>query len=226
MKNAQDNISKWAFCSEKIMHGTPSGLDNTICTYGNIVKFYKGVTPTTIKLKTHLNILLVDTKVTRSTMILVNKVRKLKNDHPKMIGAVLDAMGYLVEDTVCVLENFGGQDDIESFDKLKVTTLAATIQFYFTICFLSFQMFFHINNNLLRSIGVSHPVLEKIFTIAETNNFGCKLTGAGGGGYATILLPSDFLNNPDYQNMCRLLKESGFDYINTTVGGSGLTIQN
>lgn len=226
MKNAQDNISKWAFCSEKIMHGTPSGLDNTICTYGNIVKFYKGVTPTTIKLKTPLNILLVDTKVTRSTMILVNKVRKLKNDHPKMIGAVLDAMGYLVEDTVGVLENFGGQDDIESFDKLKVTTLAATIQFYFTICFLSFQMFFHINNNLLRSIGVSHPVLEKIFTIAETNNFGCKLTGAGGGGYATILLPSDYLNNPDYQNMCRLLEESGFDYINTTVGGSGLTIQN
>lgn len=87
-------------------------------------------------------------------------------------------------------------------------------------------MFFSINNNLLRSIGVSHPVLEKIFTIAETNNFSCKLTGAGGGGYATILLPSDYLNNSDYKNMCQLLEDSGFDYINTTVGGTGLTIEN
>lgn len=121
MNNAQEIISKWAFCSEKIMHGNPSGLDNTICTYGNIVKFYKGSTPTTIKLKTPLNILLVDTKVTRSTMTLVDKVRQLKNDHPTMMGAILDAMGYLVEDTVGVLESFDGSDDVHSFDKLKVS---------------------------------------------------------------------------------------------------------
>lgn len=206
MKSSQDIISKWAFCSERIIHGNPSGLDNTICTYGNIVKFYKGVTPTTIQLKTPLNILLVDTNVTRSTMTLVENVRKLKNNHPKMIDSILDAMGYLVEDTVEVLENFGGSEDVNNFEKLK--------------------MFFSVNNNLLRSIGVSHPVLEKIFTIAETNNFSCKLTGAGGGGYAIILLPINYLNNPDYSKMCQLLEKSGFEYINTTVGGSGLTIEN
>lgn len=32
-------ISQWAYCSERIMHGTPSGLDNSICTYGSIVRF-------------------------------------------------------------------------------------------------------------------------------------------------------------------------------------------
>lgn len=206
MKNSQEIISKWAFCSERIMHGNPSGLDNTICTFGNIVKFYKGVSPTIIKLKTPLNILLVDTKVTRSTMTLVENVRKLKNNHPKMIDSIIDAMGYLVEDTVEVLENFQGSDDLNNFIKLK--------------------MFFSVNNNLLRSIGVSHPVLEKIFTIAEMNNFSCKLTGAGGGGYAIILLPSDYLQNLEYNKMCKLLEDSGFEYINTTVGGSGLTIEN
>lgn len=41
-----------------------------------------------------------------------------------------------------------------------------------------------INNNLLRVLGVSHPVLEEIFSISEKLGFGCKLTGAGAGGYA------------------------------------------
>lgn len=41
---------------------------------------------------------------------------------------------------------------------------------------------FTINNNLLRSIGVSHPKLEQIFAISEQLGFGVKLTGAGVGG--------------------------------------------
>lgn len=206
MKSSQEIISKWAFCSERIMHGNPSGLDNTICTFGNIVKFYKGREPTIIKLKTTLNILLVDTNVSRSTMALVENVQKLRIAHPDMIDAIFNAIGYLVGETVEVFENFGGPDDLTNFAKLK--------------------LFFYVNNNLLRSIGVSHPALEKIFTIAELSSFSCKLTGAGGGGYAIILLPSDYLNKPEYNEMCQLLKDAGFEYINTTVGGSGLTIEN
>lgn len=41
---------------------------------------------------------------------------------------------------------------------------------------------FTINNNLLRALDVSHPVLEKIFTISENLGFSAKLTGAGAGG--------------------------------------------
>lgn len=98
------SISSWAFCSERIMHGTPSGLDNAICTFGNVFKFFKGVKPITIKPKVALNILLVDTRVSRSTAKVVKGVADLKTEYPQLIGHVMDAMGSLVEDVVLVRE--------------------------------------------------------------------------------------------------------------------------
>uniref|UniRef100_A0A1L8DYL1 Putative mevalonate kinase mvk/erg12 n=1 Tax=Nyssomyia neivai TaxID=330878 RepID=A0A1L8DYL1_9DIPT len=79
----KQKISSWAFQSEKIMHGNPSGLDNTICTFGNVVKFYKGRPPVDIKLTCSLPILLVDSGVSRSTAKLVENVVDLRKRHPK-----------------------------------------------------------------------------------------------------------------------------------------------
>lgn len=82
------------------MHGTPSGLDNSICTFGNVFQFYKGAKPITVNLQAKINILLVDTKVSRSTAKVVKKVADLKAQHTALIGHILDAMGTLVEDVV------------------------------------------------------------------------------------------------------------------------------
>ena len=38
-------INEWAFASEKIFHGTPSGVDNAVSTFGGMVQFRKGDVP-------------------------------------------------------------------------------------------------------------------------------------------------------------------------------------
>ena len=36
-------INAWAFAGETVLHGTPSGLDNTVSCYGGAIKFIKGM---------------------------------------------------------------------------------------------------------------------------------------------------------------------------------------
>lgn len=102
-----DTVSSWAFLSERIMHGTPSGLDNTVCTYGSIVQFIKNPKRiNNIALKTNINILLVNTGISRNTSAIVRKVRELKDNHTSLIDCILNAMGALVEDVVQVRTDF------------------------------------------------------------------------------------------------------------------------
>ena len=34
-------VNEWAYCGETLIHGTPSGVDNTISTYGKISFLYR-----------------------------------------------------------------------------------------------------------------------------------------------------------------------------------------
>lgn len=111
------------------MHGNPSGLDNTICTFGNVVKFYKGHPPVDIKLACSLPILLVDSGVGRSTAKLVEKVTELRARHTKLVDNIFEAMKYLVEDAVDILEHITHISDTENFHKLEVCLAGFQVNF-------------------------------------------------------------------------------------------------
>lgn len=96
-------VSSWAFMSERIMHGNPSGLDNTICIFGNVVQYMKKpqiITNVAMKMKLH--ILLVDSGVSRNTLQVVEGVKMLREQHEQLIDIILNAMGVLVHDVVRV----------------------------------------------------------------------------------------------------------------------------
>lgn len=199
-------ISSWAFESERVMHGTPSGVDNTVCTYGGMLRFVKGQGFQTLKIQRPLNILLVDSKVKRSTADIVAKVRHLWEQFPDVINSIWNACEALVNDAIPLYENFGnGQDDSEKFEKL--------------------ERLFQINNDLMKAIGVTHPKLEQIFSIAFKRGFFSKLTGAGAGGYVIVLLPENYASNEVYWKLKEELEAAGFGVFATTAGGEGLRME-
>ncbi|MFV2016353.1 MAG: mevalonate kinase [Candidatus Heimdallarchaeota archaeon] len=151
----KDMISSIAFESEKITHGNPSGIDNSIATFGGILKFQSGQIEQK-GLRHTIPLVIGNTKIPRDTKILVAGVLDLKNNHPSIIDPILQTMGDLAEQTEGLIET----KDLENLGKVL-----------------------NINQGLLDSIGVGHNVLsDYIWKARAAGALGAKLTGAGGGG--------------------------------------------
>lgn len=161
-------INKFAFIGEKCIHGTPSGIDNTVVTYGGIISYVKNETMSYENIimpddvKNDLDLLIVDTKVTRSTKQILKEVKKLNDSLPKVVNSIWDAMQNISDECEHCLQNG------------DLTKLPDLIK---------------INQNLLRSINVSHSTIDKIVSLTEELNIGTtKLTGAGKGGCTISLI--------------------------------------
>ena len=87
-------INGWAFASEILLHGCPSGLDNTTSCYGGLVRFSRkgGEKFDNISGVPALNILLVNTRVPRSTKQLVAGVRTLHGAYTDAVEPILASM--------------------------------------------------------------------------------------------------------------------------------------
>ena len=82
------------------------------------------------------------------------------------------------------------------------------------------------NQELLNEIGVGHHTLDEICNISSSFGFHSKLTGAGGGGCAYVLIPNQLNAEKelDLNNLKNELKKKGYYYFETTICGEGLKI--
>ena len=87
-------INDWSYASEILLQGTPSGLDNTTSCYGGLVKFSRSSQEkfTTIKKVPSLHIIVVNTKVSRSSKVLVGRVRALFDSYPTVVKPIIDSI--------------------------------------------------------------------------------------------------------------------------------------
>ena len=77
---------------------------------------------------------------------------------------------------------------------------------------------------LLASLGVSHPSLDKVCSVASSYGLHGKLTGAGGGGYAYILVPPT-TKSQDLDRIVTELKKENFDCWETDIGVDGVIVK-
>ncbi|KAG2063938.1 cystathionine beta-lyase, partial [Suillus decipiens] len=204
-----EEVNRWAFVSEKILHGNPSGVDNSVAVFGGALSYTRsgfgrksGMIP--IHGFKSLKFLLTDSRVPRNTKQLVAGVAALKEQEPEFVNGLLNAIQYISDEAQRALA------DPQLSRQTLLSALSALIDE---------------NHGYLVKLGVSHPSLEAIRskTASPPYALSTKLTGAGGGGCAVTLVPDD-LSESSLRELMTVLSNDGFIPYLTSVGGSGLGI--
>ncbi|KAK9215509.1 hypothetical protein WN944_007514 [Citrus x changshan-huyou] len=164
-----DLLNKWAFEGEKIIHGKPSGLDNTVSTYGNIIKFRSG-NMTCIKSNMPLKMLITNTKVGRNTRALVAGVSERSMRHPDAMSSVFNAVDSISKELSTIIES-------PTPDDLSITEKEERLEELMEM------------NQVL-----SATVVEKVTTELETCGFQCLIAGIGGTGVEVEQISSTYMD--------------------------------
>jgi len=124
-----EKISAYAFRSEKIMHDSPSGIDNSVCTYGSLIE-YQAEAPIFMLQVPKMKILLVDSKISRNTRDQVKRVEQLRKLYPTIIEPILhsiDGISHMARDAFKKLQNLPEHDEVTQqtlYEELKVRLIS------------------------------------------------------------------------------------------------------
>ncbi|KAF7317004.1 Cystathionine beta-lyase [Mycena chlorophos] len=206
-QSVAERINKWAFVSEKVLHGNPSGIDNSVAVFGGALAYTKhpsGPKMEQIQSFKSLKFLLTNSKIPRDTKKMVAGVGSLKASEPELVDGVFKAIQSITDEARRALAD----------PELSRHELLAAMSALITE-----------NHQHLVTLGVSHPTLEAIRTTAAAEPFklSTKLTGAGGGGCAVTLVPDDFDASSLESLMQQLINQTFVPYP-AAIGGSGLGI--
>ncbi|CAJ2631613.1 unnamed protein product [Trifolium pratense] len=202
-----DLVNKWAFEGEKIIHGKPSGIDNTVSAYGNIISFKSGKL-TQMKSNVSLKMLITNTKVGRNTKALVAGVSERMLRHPDAMAFVFSAVDSISKELTTALQS----PIPDSLPALSVTQIEEKV-----------EELMEMNQGLLQSMGVSHTTIETVLRTTLKYKLASKLTGAGGGGCVLTLLPT-LLSSNVVDKVIAELESNGFQCFIAGIGGNGVEI--
>ena len=180
-----EEVNRHAYEGEKVFHGNPSGIDNTIATYGGVIFFKRGKTQADnvfdkIPLKDPLDIVVTFTGKPGPTSKMVASVKEMADSDPEQFAQLLDEAKEIVN---------VGRHAIERGKKFTIGALMNS------------------NQQLLQEIGVSDEANDEINKIALDNKaLGSKLTGGGGGGCCISLVK----DKAHAEKITRAMKKEGF----------------
>lgn len=154
--------SALAYEVEKIHHGNPSGIDNTVVAFEEPVFFVRGKPAQLFAIRAPFRLLIADSGDRVSTAQPVGELRRRWQADPAAHEAVFDEIQDLA---------LAGRQRIEAG---QVDDLGSLMNH---------------NHQLLQLLGVSSPKLDQLVQAAQTGGaLGAKLTGGGLGGMLIALV--------------------------------------
>jgi mevalonate kinase len=153
---SDEHVCALAFDVEKIHHGTPSGIDNTVITYGKPVYFVKGKPIETFTIPRPFTLVIGDTGIASPTAISVGDVRTAWQQDKDHYEAMFDAAGSIA-------------DSARQSLSIGLTETLGPLM--------------NANHGILKKMGVSSPELDMLVETARAAGAGgAKLSGGGRGG--------------------------------------------
>ena len=152
-----ERLSELVFEVEKLQHGTPSGIDNTVVAHEQPVFFSKGASTEVLKLARPLSFVLADSGQRSSTRDAVVRVRQRYNSRRSAYQSSFTEMGNIAR---------AARTALARGDSSRLGELMCR------------------NHARLQEIGVSCPPLDRLVEAAiRAGAPGAKLSGAGLGGH-------------------------------------------
>ncbi len=157
-----EQINALTYEVEKIYHGTPSGIDNTVVTYAAPVYFVRGQPITRLRVARPFTLVIADTGVSSPTSVTVGDVRTGWQADPARYEEMFAAVGQIGQQARAAIENGNPAALGPLMDD---------------------------NHYWLREMGVSCSELERLVLAARNAGaLGAKLSGGGRGGNMIALV--------------------------------------
>jgi mevalonate kinase len=160
-----EEVNAFTYEIEKIHHGTPSGIDNTVVTYARPVYFVKGQPIETLQVGKPFTIVIADTGISAPTKESVGDVRRLWMNDRSRWETVFDKIGEI---------SFTARRAIEAGKPELLGELMNE------------------NHAVLKTLTVSSAELDTLVEAAQrAGALGAKLSGGGRGGNMIALVEAE-----------------------------------
>lgn len=196
-----EEINKFAYKMEKGLHGNPSGVDNTVVTYGGFLWYRKEVED----FKTFKQI---ESKIKLPKLFLLNS--------GKPVESTKEMVTY-----VAGLHSKGKARIEDIFREIEIVT-KGFLKFLLKETDTDFGELMRNNEKLLEKLGVVSEKTKKIIRIIEKEGGSAKISGAGGikDGSGMIIV-----YHKDIEKIGLIAKKYGFDISPVKFGEEGLRIE-
>ena len=189
-KTSNEEILVLAIEAEKTIFKNTSGADCTVCTYGGIMEYDKENGFHKIESKPNFHLVIANSNIEHSTESVVREVSQFKEKNEIQFTSLCKKESKLIEEVLELLI----ENNIEKLGtKIKE------------------------NQEYLETIGISNDKLREMIQIGQTESFGAKITGAGGGGCIYALTDESNL-----QRTINQFKDKNYDCFSVKIDFKGL----